>query len=542
MRNMSKETRPHDHVLTRRQFVVSGTAATAALAFLAGCGGTGDAGASDGGYKDSMIVTTKNDQDTLDPQVNVTNDKVLRLLYSGLLTTNPETSEVEPAIAESWEHSDDGLTWTFHLRDDVTFGSSGKTLTSADVKATFDRLINKDHPLRYSDTVNFLESVEAPDDTTVVMTMNSTNGCVEDTFARQCCFIMNKDYIDQYGYDLGIDVASIDGTGPFKVTQWDPDEQMVFEANDAWFAGEPGVRNFTLTFMPEASIRVMAIENCEVDIVDGPSIDDVERVDAEDGLSVLSEPGYGLHGFQFNCSEYSKCHDTLVRQAISYAIDRETIVSSLFGSIGETATHGPLVPKNRGYVDLGVAPYDPDKAKELLAQAGHADGLDISIMTTAVYTKGVEMAEAVKQQLAEVGVNATIETVDSATFSAAFNGITPEEMSWDMFIMGFGGSGLDPDPSLRRICVTSSDGLNTNNYGWYSNERVDELLNTAITLVDQEKRMEMYKEAQQIIYLDDPFAVYMDLRNSLYVYTDKVENLSLDATAVPMYEGVKVRA
>ena len=529
--------------ISRRQFVGGAAAATGTLALLAGCGGGGgDVAVSEDGYKDTLIVAIQNDQDTLDPQVNVTNDKVLRLIYSGLLTTNPETSEVEPCIASEWKSSEDGLTWTFTLRDDVVFGSSGKTLTSADVKATFDRLINPDHPLRYSDTVNFIESVEAPDDTTVIFHMSTTNGCVEDVFARQCCFVMNKDYIDQYGYDLGIDVATIDGTGPYKVTSWDADEQMSFEANEKWFMGAPGTPKLQLRPMPEASSRVMAIENGEVDIVDAPSIDDVERIESEEGLNILTEPGYGMHGFQFNCSANSKCADTLVRQAISYAIDRETIVNSLYGVVGEEATRGPLVPQNRGYVDFGVVPYDPERSKELLAEAGVPDGFDMAIMTTATYTKGVEMAEAIKAQLAEVGINASIETVDSATFNATLNGITPDEMSWDMFIMGFGGSGLDPDPSLRRICVTSSDGLNTNNYGWYSNARVDELLNTAITLVDQDERMKMYEEAQQIIYLDDPFAVYMDLRNSLMVYADSVEGLTLDACNIPMYEMVKVKA
>lgn len=532
----------NEKTISRRQFVGGAAAATGALVLLAGCDGGGDVTVSEDGYKDTLIVAIPSEQDTLDPQVNVTNDKVLRLLYSGLLSVNPETSEIEPGIAETWESSEDGLTWTFHLRDDVVFGSSGKTLTSADVKATFDRLINPDHPLRYSDTVDFVESVDAPDDTTVVINMNSTNGCVEDVFSRQCCFIMNKDYIDQYGYDLGIDVATIDGTGPYKVTTWDVDEQMVLTANEKWFMGTPGCANLTLRVMPEASSRVMAVENGEVDIADSPSVDDVERIEGEECMNVLTEPGYGLHGFQFNCSENSKCKDTLVRQAISYAIDREAIVNALYGAIGESATRGPLVPNNRGYVDFGVAPYDPEKAKELLAEAGVPDGFDMALMTTATYTKGVEMAEAIKSQLAEVGINASIETVDAATFNSSLNGLAPDEFKWDMFIMGFGGSGLDPDPSLRRICVTSSDGLNTNNYGWYSNARVDELLNTAITLTDQDERMKMYEEAQQIIYLDDPFAVYMDLRNSLMAYSDKVEGLALDACNIPMYEQVKVKA
>lgn len=158
-------------------------------------------------------------------------------------------------------------------------------------------------------------------------------------------------------------------------------------------------------------------------------------------------------------------------------------------------------------------------------------------------TKGVELAEAIKDNLGKVGINATIDSVDGATFNASLNGITPDQMSWDMFIMGYGGlGGLDCDGCLRRVFVTSSDGLNTNNYGWYSNARVDELLNGAIVEMDQEKRKEMYKEAQQILYLDDPVAVYFNLRSSIFVMTDKVEGFSMNATQRVEFEKIKVRA
>ena len=162
-------------------------------------------------------------------------------------------------------------------------------------------------------------------------------------------------------------------------------------------------------------------------------------------------------------------------------------------------------------------------------------------MTNPGYNKAVEMAETVKQNLAEVGINVTIETVDTATFNAALNGITPDEMPWDMFVMGFGGS-LDADSCLRRVMLTSEDGLNTNNYGWYSNARVDELLVAAVTELDQDKRREMYDEIQQLVYLDDPFAVYMNLRSSLYVMSDKVENFNINAVQVVEFEKIKVRA
>ena len=213
---------------------------TAAMALtMAACGGdssTGSSGAASGSataeggeYKDTLVVATYSDQDTLDPQVNVTNDKVLRLLYDGLLT-HGEDGTIEAALAESWEHSEDYLTWTFKLKEGIKF-ANGKELTSADVVATFERLINKDHPLRYSEKVEFLDSVTAIDDYTVEFTCNTATPIFEETFASQCCFIMDADYIAEYGYDIGIDPATINGTGPYSITTWNADEVMIFEAN-----------------------------------------------------------------------------------------------------------------------------------------------------------------------------------------------------------------------------------------------------------------------------------------------------------------------
>lgn len=509
----------------------------------AGSGAAGSPAAdpsSEGGeYKDTLVVGTYGDQDTLDPQINVTNDKVLRLIFDGLLT-HAQDGSITGELAESWEHSDDYLTWTFKLRQGVKF-ANGKEMTSADVVATFERLLNKEHPLRYSEKVEFLDSVKAIDDYTVEFTCAYQYGIVEETFANQYCFIMDKDYIDQYGYDMGIDPETINGTGPYKITTWDADEQMVFEANEYWWGGEVGTPTMIYKVIPEASSRAMAIETGEVDVLDRPSVDDYTRLAETEGLVGVSQPGYGLQGFQFNCSDNSKCKDVKIRQAICYAIDRETICQALYGAIGETATRGPMIPLVFGYKDYGVYPYDVEKAKSLLAEAGVPDGFDLSLMTNPGYNKAVEMAETVKQNLAEVGINVTIETVDTATFNAALNGITPDEMPWDMFVMGFGGS-LDADSCLRRVMMTSEDGLNTNNYGWYSNARVDELLVAAVTELDQQKRLEMYDEIQQLVYLDDPFAVYMNLRSSLYVMSDKVEDFNINAIQVVEFEKIKVRA
>ncbi len=497
----------------------------------------GDATAEGVEYKDTLVVGTYGDQDNLDPQVNVSNDKILRLMYDGLLTFNQD-GEVEAALAETWEHSEDYLTWTFNLRQDVKF-ANGKDFTSADVVATFERLMNED--LRYSSKVDFLSGVTAIDDYTVEFTCEYPYAITEMVFASQYSFILDADYIAEFGADIGFDVSTVNGTGPYTITTWDPEEQMIFAANEHWWGGEVGTANIIYKVIPEAASRAMAIETAEVDILDRPSVDDFVRLSETEGLVTVSQLGYGLQGFQFNVSEDSMCADTLVRQAISHALDRETAVQALYGDIGEVPTTAPVTPLVEAYKDFGVVEYNVDLAKELLAEAGYADGFDLDLMTYAGYNKGVELAEIVKSQLAEVGINVTIETVDAATFNATLNGITPEEMKWDMFIMGYGGQ-LDADSCLRRVFMTSEDGLNTNNYGWYSNERVDELLVAAVSEMDEEARAEMYQEIMEIVYMEDPVAVYFNLRSSLYVMSDKVENFNINALQVVEFEDIKVQA
>ncbi len=518
--------------------------ATLALS-LAACSSTdapaGDAsGAASGApveYRDTLYVGVSGDQDTLDPQVNVTNDKVLRLMYDGLLTFDQE-GNVVAALAESWEPSEDYMTWTFNLRQDVMF-ADGSQFNSADVVATFERLMTGNY--RYSSRFEFIGSVTAIDDFTVEFGMAYQYALAESMLASQAAFILDDAYIAEYGDDLGIDVATVNGTGPYMITTWDPEEQMVFAANPNWWGGEVGTPNIQYTVIPEAASRAIALEAGEIDILDNPPIDDYARLASTEGLVGVSAPGYGLQGFQFNVSEGRLFEDVLLRQAVSHALDRETAVEGLYGMNGETPTLAPVAPQVEAYTDMGVIEYDPELAMELLAEAGYPDGFDISLMVYGGYNKGIELSEVVKAQLAEVGINVTIETVDAAGFNAALSGLSPEEFPWDMFIMGYGGN-LDADSNLRRVFQTAEDGLNTNNYGFYSNERVDELLVAAYSEMDAEARAEMYQEVMQIIYIDDPVAVYFHLRSSFYVMTDGVEDFNINALQVVEYENIRVAA
>lgn len=201
---------------TFSRFLQGAVSMVMVASMLTGCGGsaastsssnasaeTATTAADNVEYKDTLVVGEYGDSDSLDPQKNVSHDKIERELYEGLLEIDPDTGEFKGCLAESWEHSDDYMTWTFHLRKGVKFASSGKEMTSADVVATFDRLLDKEHPGRYYQNVEFIDTVTAPDDYTVVMTLAHAFGAVEDTLTQACTFILNKGWI---GHSIGLNV------------------------------------------------------------------------------------------------------------------------------------------------------------------------------------------------------------------------------------------------------------------------------------------------------------------------------------------------
>lgn len=501
------------------------------------------AGNDDVKYKDTIILATATEQNYMDGQMNNTNDKVLRTVYSSLVMRDSENNIVGD-LADHWETSEDGLVWTFYLRQDVKW-HNGKQFTSADVKASYDRLLNAENPVRYTSTMSLITGCNVVDDYTIELTTADPCPMMLATLCHRANLILDADYIEKYGTELGLTAESCNGTGPYVLKQWDMGEQMVFEAFPDYFKGEAPTKNFIIQVMPEASSRAVALETHEVDIADGCSSQDVLRFmeeGADMGIVVNFYPYQGLHGFQFNCA-HPIIKDTKIRQAISYAIDREAMIDALYAPIGEYCATAPLSEVVWGYYNFGVIKQDLEKSKQLLAEAGYPDGFEFSIQVYEGYNNALASAEMIVADLAKVGIIATIEVVDNAAFKAArANRTYPgEDFPWGMFIMGFGPGTLDADEGLRRIWETSYKGDNNNNYGWYSNSKVDELLNKAKVEMDEETRKELYKEAMQIIYIDDPAAVFTNQRKLIYCMSDKVEGFQVDMRNAINYTTLKCR-
>lgn len=529
-------------------------AAVLIVSALAACGNPGSSGttaatdtaASDGSakattaaeYKDTITIATGSDQNYMDGQMNNTNDVYLRAVYSQLVRRNAD-NELVGDLAESWEVSDDGCTWTFHLKHGVKF-HSGKELTAKDVKASYDRLLDTENPVRYTSlATGYLSACNIVDDYTVELVTPSPIAPMLANLAHRSNLILNADYIEKYGAELGLTAESVDGTGPYELASWNKDNEMVLERFDDYFGGVMPTKTIDILIVSDANARQVALETGEIDMT-SVSTSQVPTLKETEGIKIWPFNSIGAHGLQFNCAnEYLK--DSRLRQAVSYAIDRQAIIDALYSDVGEVASTAPVNPLVWGYHDFGVIQQDQEKAKKLMAEAGYPDGFSFSIMVYTGYNKSLETCEMIVSDLAEVGITATIETVDNATFNSSMGNRTypGEDFPWGMFFMGYGAGTADCDEGLRRIWTTSPDGNNNNNYGWYSNAEVDELLAKAAVEMDEETRLDLYKQAEQILYIDDPAAVWTNDRLTIWATSDKVEGLKLNVNSVIFWDELR---
>lgn len=509
-----------------------------------GASASGDAAqgeAADSEYKDTLVFAMNTDVQSLDPQIqnDTTSEQVVKMLYNTLLKFQDDGTVVGD-LAESWSVSEDKLTWTFNLKQGVKF-HNGKELTSADVKATFDRALNAEAGgLRTTEIIKMFTAVEAPDPYTVTITTDGPYGPMESLMCNMSLGIMDADYIEQYGLDLGTSVEGENGTGPFKVVSWERDQEIVVERFDDYFGTPAKLKTVVYTVIPEAASRVIALETGEVDVIDKPTDEDLARLEADtENFTVLRKPTISQRLFRFGCND-PIISNTKVRQAIVYAIDRQAIIDALFTGSAYPST-APLAPVTFGYSNLGEIEQDLELAKSLLAEAGYPDGFDTKIVTTERYQNGIELAEIISQQLAEIGINAEIEVWEWSALSASWNGITADEFDQPIFIMGAGPSMRDADGGLRGLYTTSETGLNDRNYGFYSNAEVDALIEQGMQETDQQKRVEIYKEAMEILYREDPVAFWLFDMYGLAITSSKVEGVTLSPISTITFENATVK-
>jgi peptide/nickel transport system substrate-binding protein len=486
-----------------------------------------------------LIVGQIAEPKSLDPAaVTAVNDfRILVNLYEGLLMYAPGTLEVAPALATAWEVSEDGTEYTFSLREGVTF-HDGTPFNAEAVKFNFDRMLNEDHP--YHDTGPFplafffsaVQATEVIDDLTVKFTLDAPYAPFLSNLAYPTGLMVSPAAVMASGADFGRNPV---GTGPFKFAEWRSNEAVVIEKNpDYW--GEPAGTD-AVVFRPitDANTRVAEMLAGGIDMMVEVPPTALSEFQGE-AFRVVEQVGPHLWFLILNAKE-GPFADKLVRQAANYAINKEAIVNDVLEGTADVAA-GPTPPAFAWAYDesLDPYPYDPEKARALLAEAGVAEGTEIVFYVTeggSGMLDPVPMGTAIQADLNAVGFDVKIETYEWNTFLGEVNpGL---EGKADMAEMAWMTNDPDTLPFLAlRTAAWPDAGFNS---GYYSNPEVDALLEQARVATSQDERAELYRQMQRIVHDDAPWVFVANWKQNA-VTSDKVENFRLEPSFLLMLRDV----
>lgn len=445
---------------------------------------------------------------------------VMEQVYSTLMSLTPD-NEVEPDLAKSYELSDDGLTYTFKLREGVTF-HNGDPLTSEDVKFTFDRLREPDSGYSYGSQIATIERVEAPDPLTVVFRLSEPTAPFLVYMAFPGSSIVPKKLVES-GYNLNSNPV---GSGAFKFVKYEPKNVISFVRNpDYYESGKPYLDGMEWRIISDTAALTTAMVSGGADFTNVVPPQDWNRMKGTSSLVTESVVGSSFNWLLPNNS-VEAFDDPRVRQAISYALNRESLVNGAFFGLA-TAILGGVVPEwswaSAPDVEFTGPKGDPAKAKALLAQAGYPDGFSTSMTIASSFPNLMAMAPIIQQDLQKVGIKAKIGTVEIPRYWDEVWGTS----NFDITTMYWVSPLVDPDDFLYNN-YHSKMPINVQKYG---NPRMDSLLDQAKSTPDQAERKQLYAEIQRLSMEDMPI---VPLVNGwvLFAYTDKLQGFKPTRTGL----------
>lgn len=481
--------------------------ATVLALAVAACSSSGTSTAAHGGGTGStakpvtggtLTYALSSDITTLDPtQSGATSSEAVKSMIFNNLTEmkpNTNTATVIPSLATSW--SSKGNTWTFHLRTGVKF-QDGTTFNATAVKDQFDRLLGPQKPLDSRNFTPYVKSVQVINSSTVLFNTFFPDPDLPLQLAGSGGGIESPASVAKYGVkNYGLHPV---GTGPFEFVSWTPGQQVVLKAFKNYWGGRPRLNEVIMKPITSDQSRLIALQSGEI------------QADAylppEQVGSMKSNPQFVVDSWPTELQVFVGMNDTLppfnnvkVRQAVSDAINWKAISSSIYQGTAKPVG-GPVIPNAEGAADLNSDPYNPGKAKQLLAAAGFPHGFSTSIMTTnGSVPKDYEMIQAVQQYLNAVGIKASIQTVDFATYINDVHMRTGMDKpmfldDWNDDVAAF---------ILRDRYETTTATTGTVNMTGYSSSKVTKLINEANMNLNAASRNAELKQAQQLIAQDAP--------------------------------------
>jgi len=476
---------------------------------------------------------------SLDPQaVTAVNDfRILVNIYDGLVRYQDGTLEVEPSLAESWTIAEDGKTYTFKLRSDVKF-HDGTPFDAAAVQFTFDRMLNEDHPSHETGPFplafffSAVESTHVIDPLTVEFKLKEPYAPFLSNLAYPTGLIVSPEAVKKHGKDFGRNPA---GTGAFKFEEWEANAKVVVSRYADYWDGPAPLQAVIYRPITDANTRIAEMLAGGLDVMMEVPPDSLQQFQGAD-FKLYEQAGPHLWFLILN-TQQGPFANKAVRQAANYAVNKQVLVENILQGTAEVAA-GPTPPAFAWAYNesLEPYPYDPEKAKTLLQEAGY-NGEQVTFYVAeggSGMLDPIAMGTAIQADLQAVGMKVKIETYEWNTFLGKVNpGLADQadmaEMAWMI---------NDPDTlpflALRTAAFPDKGGFNS---GYYSNPKVDELLNEARRATDRAKRAALYKEMQTIVQEEAPWVFVANWKQNA-VTSARVENFKLQPSFFLMLQKV----
>jgi peptide/nickel transport system substrate-binding protein len=497
-----------------RSLAATALAASLAIAALAPATIAQDAEPQHGG---TLIFARNQDVQNLNPVDAPDNGSIFIIMqiFDQLVEVGA-APDPQPGLAESWTSSEDGLTWTFSLREAMF--SNGDPVTAEDVKFSLDRWKDPEVNYAYAGLTTAVDTVTVIDDRTVEVTLSRPDGAFLDNLAMFVASIVPKAVVEELGEE-GFGANPV-GSGPFQLVSWARGERLELERNPHyWRAPMPYLDGLVIDFVQDDNTRLLRVENGEAHLGEDVPYAQIERLEAVEGVSVVAEEVFKWDAIWFN-TLVPPLDDLNVRLALNYATPKEDILETVLHGRGDIANH---VIARVKYLDESVPayPYDMDMARELMAESSAPDGFDLTMIIPAGDSTELAMAQVIQAAWGELGVNVTLEPADlgtafgtwlgedpTAAMSATFPGsaLSSDTLSDDNLLFVF----LVPDTGLRSFGTNLDDA------------EIVRLIREGNATFDEDVRAGNFAEAQALAMAAAP-AVPLFFTNARTAVRDEVQ-------------------
>ncbi|WP_027134723.1 ABC transporter substrate-binding protein [Geminicoccus roseus] len=489
--------------------------ATAAAVGLAAGSGAAEA--------KTFVFCSEGSPEGFNPQfytAGTTFDATSETIFNRLVEFTYGTTNIEAGLAESWDISEDGTEYTFHLRPNVKWHTTdgftpSRDFNADDVVFTFMRQLDKNHPYHqvsgasyeYFDSMglpDLITKVEKVDDLTVKFTLKQPEAPFLADLAMDFASVLSAEYADQMmeaGTPEKVDTDPV-GTGPFQLVAYQKDAVIRYQAHPDYWEGKANIDNLIFAITPDASVRYQKLKAGECHLMTYPNPADLEAMKSDPDINLMSQEGLNIGYLGYN-TEKEPFTDPKVRRALTMAIDKDAIIDAVYQGAG-TKAKNPIPPTIWSYNDnVEDVPYDVEGAKQLLAEAGHEGGFTTDIWAMPVqrpYNPNARrMAEMIQADWDKIGVKAEIVSFEWGEYLKRSSAGEHQTL-----LLGWTGDNGDPDNFLHTLL--GCDAVGSANRARWCYEPYDKLVTEAKRVTDQEQRTELYEEAQVIFKDQNPWA------------------------------------